>query len=92
MKCPIICYVEKKANFFEYHEEDWKSGGSAQADRDTAVLNIFDILGEQNQSTYYKVGAVMVTAMQYFYKRKENSYKLEQIENSGVGQAIKKGI
>ena len=34
----------------------------------------------------------MVTAMQYFYKRKENSDKLELIENSGVGQAIKKGI
>jgi len=56
-------------DFLEYKEEDWKSGGSAQADRDATVLNIFEILGDKEVTTYYKVGAVMVSVMQYFYKR-----------------------
>jgi hypothetical protein len=47
----------------KYKEEDWASGGSAQADRDTAVLGIFDMLKSDEMSSMYKVGAVMVTCM-----------------------------
>ena len=86
---------KKKLTFkdvLEYKDEDWASGGSAQADRDTTVIGIFDILKSEEMTSGYKVGAVMVSCMQYFYKRRQNSDQLEVIENSEVGEAIKVGL
>jgi hypothetical protein len=86
---------KKKLTFkdvLEYKDQDWASGGSAQADRDTAVIGIFDILKSEEMTSGYKVGAVMVSCMQYFYKRRQNSDQLEVIENSEVGEAIKVGL
>lgn len=86
---------KKKLTFkdvLEYKDQDWASGGSAQADRDTTVIGIFDILKSEEMTSGYKVGAVMVSCMQYFYKRRQNSDQLEVIENSEVGEAIKVGL
>ena len=86
---------KKKLTFkdvLEYKDQDWASGGSAQADRDNAVIGIFDILKSEEMTSGYKVGAVMVSCMQYFYKRRQNSDQLEVIENSEVGEAIKVGL
>lgn len=93
---PNVTEKDKKKLTFkdvlEYKEEDWVSGGSAQADRDAAVLGIFDILKSNEMTSMYKVGAVMVSCMQYFYKRRQNSDQLKVIENSEVGEAIKQGL
>lgn len=95
IKPEVIEKEKKKLTFkdvLEYHEDDWASEGSAQADRDTAVIGIFDILKSNEMTTTYKVGAVMVSCMQYFYKRRQNSDQLDEIENSEVGEAIKQGL
>lgn len=93
---PTVTEKDKKKLTFkdvlEYKEEDWETGGSAQEDRDTAVLGIFDILKSEEMTSMYKVGAIMVSCMQYFYKRRQNSDELEVIENSDVGEAIKQGL